>query len=287
MLDKSDDSLMGVYNALADPIRRRIVQILRENGKAGFKELLDALKISVGVLYQHLDSLEGFVAQGIDRKYVLTDQGRAAIDAISSGAESAVSTVARTPAKESRLNLYSRELMFRRTVFNFLNKDPLRTLPLSAIILAVGGVVSFVTNLEPILLFYLNPTQGIVKTWFLLLFPLGWFITFVLADVICNLFYHRSGGDLSLVNGTAYAMLPLLLVPSLIIVFQPFSTLIRSTGVLTILIQIIVQVWVVCLLSGAISVSKGLSLKRAILVSLAVMSLNVAGVVLALSIGVF
>ena len=287
MLDKSDDSLTRVYNALANPIRRRIVQILRENGRAGFKELLDALKISVGALYQHLDSLEGFVAQGIDRKYILTDQGRAAIDAISSGTESAVSIVTQTPTKESRLNFYSRELLFRRTVFNFLSKDPLRSLPLSAIILALGGAVSFVTNLEPILLFYLNPTQGIVKTWFLLLFPLGWFITFVLADVICNLFYHRSGGDLSLVNGTAYAMLPLLLVPGLIIVFQPFSTLIRSTSIFTILVQVIIQVWVVCLLSGAISVSKGLSLKRAILVSLLVMSLNVAGVVLALSIGVF
>ena len=287
MLDKSDKSLARVYNALANPIRRQIVQILKERGNAGFKELLDALKISVGALYQQLDSLEGFVAQGIDRKYILTDDGRAAIDKLTDDAESIVSNGAPAQNEESRLNFYSRELLFRRTVFNFLSKDPVRSLPLSAIILVAGGVVSFVTNLEPILLFYLNPSQGIVKTWFLLLFPLGWFITFVLADVICNLFYHRNGGELSLVNGTAYAMLPLLLVPGLIIVFQPFSTLIRSTSILTVLTQVVIQVWVVCLLSGAISVSKGLSLKRAILVSLAVMSLNVAGVVLALSIGVF
>lgn len=287
MLDKSDESLTRVYNALSNPIRRQIIQILRERGKAGFKELRDTLKISVGTLYQHLDSLSGLVAQGIDRKYVLTENGRSAANALNTGAESTVSDGVSTPIKESRLTFYSRELLFRRTVFNFLSKDPLKSLPLSAIILALGGAVSLVTNLEPILLFYLNPTQGIVTTWFLLLFPLGWFITFVLADAMCNLFYHRSGGDLSLVNGTAYAMLPLLLVPGLIIVFQPFSTLIRSTNILTILIQVIIQVWVVCLLSGAISVSKGLSLRRAILVSLAVMSLNVAGVVLALSIGVF
>ena len=287
VLDKSDDSLTRVYNALANPTGRRIGQILKERGKAGFNELLDALKISVGALYMQLDNLEGLVAQGADRKYVLTADGRTAIDALTTGADVMVSDGGQTPTMESRLSFYSRELLFRRSVFNFLSKDPLRSLPLSAIILAAGGVVSFVTNLEPILLFYLNPTQGIVKTWFLLLFPLGWFITFVLADVICNLFYHRRGGELGLVNGTVYAMLPLLLVPGLIIVFQPFSTLIRSTSILTILIQVIIQVWVVCLLSGAISVSKGLSLKRAILVSLAVMSLNVAGVVLALAIGVF
>lgn len=287
MLDKPEKSPMRVSNALANPIPRQIVQILSERGKAGFKELRDILKINVGALYQHLDTLGGFVVQGIDRKYVLTDDGRAAIDALTIGAEGLVFDGVQTPTTESRLNSYSRELLFRRTVFNFLNRDPLRSLALSAIILALGGAVSFVTNLEPILLFYLNPTQGIVKTWFLLLFPLGWFITFVLADVLCNLFYHRSGGELSLINGTAYAMLPLLLIPSLLVVFQPFSTLIRSTSIFTILVQVIIQVWVVCLLSGAISVSKGLSLKRATLVSLAVMSLNVGGVVLALSIGVF
>src|SRR5439155_3181710 len=75
MLDKSDESLTRVYNALANPTRRQIVQILKERGKAGFKELHDTLRISVGALYHHLDSLEGFVAQGADRKYVLTDDG--------------------------------------------------------------------------------------------------------------------------------------------------------------------------------------------------------------------
>jgi hypothetical protein len=287
MLDKSDESLTRVYNALANPIRRQIVQILKERGRAGFKELHDSLKISVGVLYHQLDSLEGFVAQGSDRKYVLTDEGRAAIHAFSTGDERIISNAAQTPTRESRFSVYSKELLFRRSVFNYLSKEPLRSLPLSAIVLALGGAVSFVTNLEPILLFYLNPTEGIVKTWFLFLFPLGWFITFVLADVFCNLFYHRSGGELGLVNGTAYAMLPLLLVPGLILVFQPFSMVIRSTSILTILLQLAIQAWVVCLLSGAISVSKGLSIKRATLVSLAVMSLNITGVVLALSIGVF
>jgi DNA-binding transcriptional ArsR family regulator len=287
VLDKSDESLTRVYNALANPIRRQIVQILKERGKAGFKELHDTLKINVGALYHHLDSLEGFVAQGADRKYVLTDDGRAAINALSIGEERIITNAAQIPPRESRFSFYSKELLFRRTVFNYLSKKPLRSLPLSAIFLALGGAVSFMTSLEPILLFYLNPTAGIVRTWFLLLFPLGWFITFVIADVMCNLFYHRSGGELSLVNGTAYAMLPLLLVPGLVLVFEPFSMVIRSTSILTILLQVAIQAWVVCLLSGAISVSKGLPLKRATLVSLAVMSLNITGVILALSIGVF
>src|SRR5438132_9706161 len=287
MLDKADESLTRVYNALANPIRRQIVQILRERGKAGFKELHDSLKISVGALYHHLDSLEGFVAQGADRKYVLTDDGRAAISAFSTGEERIIAKAAQASPGESRFGVFSRELLFGRTVFNYLSQEPLRSLPIAVMILALGGAISFMTNLEPILLFYLNPTQGIAKTWFLLLFPLGWFITFAVADIMCNLFYHRRDGELSLVNSTAFAMLPLLLVPGLILLIQPFSAVVQSATAFTILLQVAVQVWVVCLLSSAVSISKGLKMERTALISLAVMYLNITAVIFALSLGLF
>jgi DNA-binding transcriptional ArsR family regulator len=287
MLDKSDESLTRVYNALANPIRRRIVQILNERGKAGFKELHDLLKISVGALYHQLDSLEGFVAQGADRKYVLTEEGSTAINAFSAGEGRRIANAVQASPRASRLTVLSKELLFGRTILNYLSREPWRSVPLAVMILALGGAISFMTNLEPILLFYLNPTQGVAKAWFLLLFPLGWFITFGIADVMCGLFYHRKGGELSLINGTAFALLPLLVVPSMILLIQPFSAVIRSASLLTILLQIGVQIWVVCLLSGSISVSKGLSVKRAALVSLVVMSLNVTGIIFALSIGVF
>jgi Helix-turn-helix domain len=287
MLDKSDESLTRVYNALANPIRRQIVQILKDRGKAGFKELHDTLKISVGALYHHLDSLEGFVAQGPDRKYVLTEDGRAAINAFGISEEKIMANAAQAPPGESRFGFFSREVLFGRTALNYLGQEPLRSLPLAAIVLALGGAISFMTNLEPILLFYLNPTQGIAKTWFLLLFPLGWFITFGVADIMCYLFYHRRGGELSLINGTAFAMLPLLLVPGLILLIQPFSAIIQSATAFTILLQVGVQVWVVCLLSSAISISKGLKMERTALISLAVMYLNITAVIFALSFGLF
>src|SRR5437870_2954867 len=159
MLDKSDESLTRVYNALANPTRRQIVQILKERGKAGFKELHETLKISVGALYHHLDSLEGFVAQGADRKYVLTDDGRAAINAFSTGEERIIANAAQTPTTESRFGFISREVLFGRTVFNYLSQEPLRSLPIAAMILALGGPITVMTNVVPNLLIYLNPPQ--------------------------------------------------------------------------------------------------------------------------------
>ncbi|HYY91948.1 MAG TPA: helix-turn-helix domain-containing protein [Candidatus Dormibacteraeota bacterium] len=287
MQGQPDDSLTKIYNALANPVRRRIIAILKEKGKAGFKELHDTLKISVGALYHHLDNLEGLIDQGPDKKYFLTDRGKTAISALSASEEKIISGSTQSPLNESRLAFFSRELLFGRTLLNYLNQDPIRSLPLAAIVLILGGVISFRTNLEPILLFYLNPTPGIGQAWFLLLFPLGWFITFGVADLLCYLFFHRSGGELSLLNGTALSMLPLLLVPGLILLIEPFSTIIRSVTVLTILIQVAVQVWVVCLLSSAISIAKGLRMERTALVSLAVMYLNITAVIFALQLGLF
>jgi hypothetical protein len=231
--------------------------------------------------------LEGFVAQGADRKYVLTDNGRAAINAFSVGEERIIANAAQAPTAESRIGFLSRELLFGRTVLNYLSQEPMRSFPIAAMILAIGGAISFTTNLEPILLFYLNPTQGVAKTWFLFLFPLGWFITFVVADIMCSLFYHRRGGELSLINGTAFAMLPLLLVPGLILLVQPISAVIQSATAFTILLQVGVQVWVICLLSSAISISKGLKMEKTALISLAVMYLNITGILLTLQLGLF
>ena len=286
MLDSSDENLTRVYSALANPYCRRIVHILKQTGKAGFKDLLDSLRIGVSALYHHLDSLDGLVSLGPDKKYVLTEEGLLAFDTLSVG-EGRMSAKPTRGAAESRLATASKEILFGRTLFHYLSQNPLRNLPLSMIVLAMGGFVSFRTNLEPILLFYLNPSPGILQIWFLLLFPLGWFVTFAVTDLLCSLFFHRRGGELSLINGTALSMLPLLLVPGLILLAQPFSAAIQPASSVTILIQVVVQVWVVCLLASATSIAKGLRIERTALVSLAVMYMNISTVIIALQVGLF
>jgi len=81
------DNISRVYSALASPIRREIVEFLRPHSKAGFKELHESVMTIVEALYHHLDALEGIVAQGPDKKYELTGDGRAAIEALSATEE--------------------------------------------------------------------------------------------------------------------------------------------------------------------------------------------------------
>jgi len=123
--------------------------------------------------------------------------------------------------------------------------------------------------------------------WFLLMFPLGWFITFGVSDLLCYVFFHKRGGEQILIGSSALAMLPLLLVPGLILFVQPISGIIQSATAMTILIQLVVQIWVICLLSRAISTAKDLRMEQTALVSLAVMYMNITAVILALQVGLF
>jgi hypothetical protein len=81
-------------------------------------------------------------------------------------------------------------------------------------------------------------------------------------------------------------MLPLLIIPVLLSLVQPFSIVLRSTAGLIVL-QILIQVWVICLLASAASISKGLRMERTALISLAVMYLNITAILLTLQLGLF
>ncbi len=273
MSEKPGESISKFYSALGNPYRRQIVQLLREKRKLGFKELHEALKISVGALYHHLDMLEGIVAQESDRKYVLTDRGRSAIETFSVSEEKIAAGQAKA-LKETRVGFFSGEILLGRTLMNYLNADPVRSLPLAILIVAFGGWISSQTRLEPLLLFYLTPSSGTVSALFLLMFPIGWLVTFVMADVLSTVVFHRKGDDLRLLNATAFAMLPLLIVPSLFSLAQLLSPG-RSLGYTAVLLPIFLQAWVVCLLASAVSISKGLKLERAALISLGVVYLNI------------
>jgi DNA-binding transcriptional ArsR family regulator len=287
MPEKTEENITRVYSALGNPYRRQIVDILKERGKAGFKELHDTLKISVGAVYHHLETLEGLVDQGPDKKYILTDRGRSAIETLSVSEEKIATARAYGSLGETRLRFLSKEILLGRAVFNYLNREPIRSLPLAVIIVLFGGWVSSQTNLEPLLLFYLNPSPGLSRAWFLLLFPLGWLATFAITDILTIAIFKRKGGDISLLNGTEFAMLPLLVVPGIFFFAQSLATTVRTENLLIVLLPIALQVWVVCLLSSAISFSKGLKMERSAVVSLAVIYLNILALVATLQLGIF
>jgi hypothetical protein len=279
--ERSIEIIARVYNALGDPVRRHIIQILQEKGKAGFRELRDALRLTPESLFRMLNTLEGIITQDKDENYLLSDEGRSALEAVRAG--NAIETG--PDVRETRPGFLTRELLFARSIFQYLNRAPFRALPLAIAIVSFGGWVSSQTNLEPLLLFYVNPPPGPSRAWFLLMFPLGWLATFAAAEVLSITIFHRRGGELRLLNGTAFALLPLLIVP--VLSLAQFFSVARTAGYVVIVLPVILQAWVACLLSSCISIAKGLKMERTALVSLGIMYLNTLVVLTSLELGLF
>src|SRR6266581_2982546 len=108
-MSRKNDNMSKVYSALASPIRREIVEFLRSHGKAGFMELHESVMTSVGALYHHVDALEGIVAQGPDKKYELTGDGRAAIEALSVTEERIAIGISPPVGSETKLGYLAKE----------------------------------------------------------------------------------------------------------------------------------------------------------------------------------
>ena len=258
---------------LRDPARRKIIELLGDQGKIGFKELRGNLGLGVGTVYYHLDMLSDFITQDKSRKYALNDRGQLLYRSLRDGNVS--------PA----LNVGSEALGHRLGRWLFLSPVFSRTVRMNAflvgsiIILALGAVGSALDNLEPLFFFYFPSTRGFESIVLMWLFY--WVSLFLIADVIIYVLFRRTGGDLQLFSCVGIAALPLAVFPYLYMLFPyvyrgfPATNLWLSRAVLLIL-----QVWTLLLISSAFSFGKGLRLDRSIIVTLIILYLNIVLLIL-------
>jgi predicted transcriptional regulator len=70
----------AIFQALAHPMRRAILEIISSNPKISYTELITELQLSTGKLNYHLERLEGLIEKNAERHYVLTPLGKKALD---------------------------------------------------------------------------------------------------------------------------------------------------------------------------------------------------------------
>ena len=77
-----EDSISKILSVLSHPLRREILQLLREKTECTFTDILNALEIDTGKLSFHLRTLSPFVEQTPSGKYKLNKTGENAVRAI-------------------------------------------------------------------------------------------------------------------------------------------------------------------------------------------------------------
>lgn len=257
------DEVSRYHTLLRDPARRKIIKLLGEQEKIGFKELRQSLGLGVGTVYYHLDMLSDFITQDKKRKYALNDRGRLLYKSLKEG--SLPQALQMSEAFSHRISRW----LFLSPVFA-KTEQPLRVLPISLLVLVFGAVGSSLAYVEPLLFFY-SPFTSFQFETLALLYLFNWIGLFLFSEVVIYLFYRRSGGELQLFTCLGIASFPMALFPYLLMVFS--YDLARY-------FLVAFQVWSLMLLSAAYSFGKGLRLDKSIIVSLLVIYINI-GVLLA------
>jgi len=268
------DEASRYYTLLRDPARRKIIELLGEQGKLGFKELRSSLGLGVGTVYYHLDMLSNFIAQDKSRKYSLNDRGQLLYRTLKDGNVSPALKVG-SEALSHRLGRW----LFLSPVF--AQSVHLRIfLPLAVAVLIVGAVGSAVAKQEPVFLFYFASTKSFENVALMFLFY--WVGLFLLADTTIYILFRRTGGDLQLFACVGMAALPLTLFPYVYVAILPYVIALVPPVSLWLprLVLLIFQVWTLLLISSALSFGKGLRLDRSIIVTLVILYINIIFLIL-------
>lgn len=273
--------IIKVYDALSHPLRKRIVEIIGEKKLAGFKDLKDMLNVSVGTLYYHLDVLEDLITQNEERKYVLTNKGKFALGLLSSSEEQLKATGIALKAKEpSIFSSFIREIAFGRRMFISVTSNPLRYIPEVLMIVGFGAWIFAETRIEPIMMFYNNQPTWPSSMIIIAEFVASWVIIFGLCEILSIIFFRRFGGEMNLLVGTAFSLVPMLILPAVLYANNLLNLGLRVNWLWINVFLLIFQAWILCLLTAAVGFSKGLRMEKAALISLTVMYFNVVFLVL-------
>ncbi len=231
--------------ALKNPHRRKILEILSTKKASTPRELSEELGISITTVYYHLEIMRGLVAKTARGEFSLTEKG---LDIYRESLKNEI------PA---RIMPYS--------IFSGLAARSGRLLPVS---LAVGALELYVCISQffrPSLLTY---SRSIETVSILASYPVNILIIFAILEAAGYALTRRTGGELSLFNGIMISRVPLmatLIPPILEISSPPVSIAALALG----------QLASIYLLSISISLSKGIRQEISIMICLLVLYFSI------------
>jgi len=268
------DDLSRYYALLKDPARRKIIEVLGTQEKIGFKELKDTLGLGTGTVYYHLDMLSEFLTQDKQRKYRLNERGQMLYRVLQDGEIPPALGLGKTFSH--RVGKW----IFLSPVFAKTAKTSW-TLPFAVGILAFGALGAAYARLDPALFFYLRFSTYSYSTIALLYF-LNWIGLFLLSELLAFMLYRRVGNDLQMLVCIGVAAFPLALFPYIFMALPlAFPSMnLSDLNVAGQYVMVVLQIWSLILFSSALCFGKGLRLDKAIVVSLAIIYLNIVALFL-------
>ncbi|MBK5114318.1 MAG: hypothetical protein KGD59_11810 [Candidatus Heimdallarchaeota archaeon] len=261
-----------VYAALSSQIRRDIISFIYTNNKVGFLELNKKFDVKIGSLYHQLNSMKELWAQDENKKYYLTDLGKVAHNLLILNRDHIASSNVKLTIESEKdvdssfFKKISRGIIFLflpRRVFQYLASETLRTFFEGLII--IGAMLYFSIDSQIVLVgFY--PLE-VVEWYYSLIGVFGLWIFLALMTVgFKAIFYKRKFNPLKL-----FSIIPFTLIPSLLVLFLIWlQTKVTATFLFLDgqILSIISQVWILPLMTTAVSQTEELTMNRSSLIVL-------------------
>jgi hypothetical protein len=271
-----------LHGIVSHPLRRQIVELLGDEGPLGFTQIKNRLSVRVGTLYYHFDTLAGVVAQGPDKKYMLTDAGRDVYAKLHSAeyAQSgeALSKSLPTPSSIDRLG----RVLVPAPLIDAIRAGSPAAILGAVLVLGIGAFLVYQARLETLVLL-LNPSSlgltlslTIEATVLEAAFFGSWIAIYAVSDIIATVLFGRKGEHLVLLLGSAYSLIPLLLFAGW---WDLVTNVTLPTGVpaLTVsrIVLVILQTWSLGILATIVARVKGLRLDKSAVIALAIAYLSI------------
>jgi hypothetical protein len=257
-----------LWKALSNEIRRELLSYIGEKRVVSFTEIQSRFQMKVGTLYHHIDTLGDLITQDETKRYLLTEKGRRAYALIEDELDIAA------PGIQAYGKLSFFHVFFLRPLFQFIQKDAIRSLGFS-ILIFIGLVIStYFLSVTPIFMFPSFITPAYFAPIF---FILSTILTYALFEVLLILIFRRRQNKLALFQAVIISQIPLILLSVLVSFIADFEypTSILQMEIWVIVLFFFVQLFYAGLLMEAIIVVKEVRLEKAGSISLlAILVLN-------------
>jgi hypothetical protein len=270
-----DEDLTETFKALSHSLRQDIILILAESYHEGIgftalqKELnqnIAGKKIQVGTIYHHVKLLGDLIDQTKSSKWTLTDKGWFAYNLLTSSQDRTYFIQIGEKETQSQLSFISRVLA-PPEIFLYVKKAPFLYFGWQIIFFLLFGLIVTESNLVLVFVFFgVLPEKN-----FLLSLGSIWisWIAFSLLTIISSKqilrrkkFTTEDIGTIMIFLGIS--MGPLLLFP----LFISFSVINLSQQIIPLTVVIILQLWVIILVTRGISVQFFIRMERAAIIGL-------------------
>jgi len=268
-----------LFDVLANPIRRKIIEEIAINEKLSYKQLVRLTKLKSGPLYHHLHKLENLLTQNEEKQYYLSEEGERAIKLIEvSKTEDLERFGEEEPTEPRIITFFGLSL---RPIIAFFAKHPYRTLAEFLIIAIISGYLSYRDDILLVGNFTLSIETEIYFSYLSII--LSWLFFGGCAELIARFIFKKKEGTAALISVTGLTFLPVFIFSIVYFIINiSVQTAVTLSPILLLVIHGVFQIWSFMVLSTTLGVTKKLSLDKSIIISLIINYIQILIVILIL-----